>query len=87
MASAFAVEPVPADLAEGPGVVFRWWFDRTYVGGDVVPRDCSGAELWYGEFERYGFDDGATFVASRSGPCAQLVPDLDPHANLGATMG
>lgn len=69
MAWAFSTEPVAAGLLDRPGVVFRWWFDRIYVGGDVVPRDCGGITLWLGEFERYGFEAGADFVESRRGPC------------------
>ncbi len=69
MTLAFSAQPIPDALRAGPGAVFRWWFDSSYVGGDVIPRDYAGVALWIDEFERYGFEDGAAFVESRSGPC------------------
>lgn len=86
MASAFSVQPLPNDLSRLSGSAFRWWFDATYVGAgaaaadlDPTPVDCAGIARWRGEFERYGFDRGISFVEMREGAC--------PQARSGATMG
>ena len=86
MASAFSVQPLPNHLSRLSGFAFRWWFDATYVGAgaaaadlDPTPIDCGGIARWRGEFERYGFDAGISFVEMREGAC--------PQARSGVTMG